>query len=180
MDGLVCPKCNHIRRRQYDRHGNKHGWFCAECQRIKRRNAKLDILPPKKNFSICRKCGYKRIQKYVSGKRKGWICKRCDQEYRRLPSTGDRTRKYWRNYRLKNMEKSRQTVKDWQEKNHTKTAAHSLGYRAIRDGRLVKKPCDICGDINVDAHHDDYSQPLNIRWLCKKHHGQQHAVNFKD
>jgi len=48
---------------------------------------------------------------------------------------------------------------------------------AIRDGRLVKQPCERCGASKlVQAHHDDYSKPLEVRWLCfpchRIHHGQ--------
>ena len=47
---------------------------------------------------------------------------------------------------------------------------------AVRDGRLFKEPCEVCGaEISVHAHHDDYLKPLNIRWLCAVHHGQWHA-----
>jgi hypothetical protein len=52
--------------------------------------------------------------------------------------------------------------------------AHWTVHNAIRDGRLTRQPCEICGAANTDAHHDDYSLPLDVRWLCRKHHGQQH------
>jgi ribosomal protein S27AE len=42
---------------------------------------------------------------------------------------------------------------------------------AIRDGRLVPKPCEDCGSTErVQAHHADYSKPLEVRWLCFKCH----------
>jgi len=42
---------------------------------------------------------------------------------------------------------------------------------ALRDGRLKRKPCEICGTtVRVQAHHDDYSRPLDVRWLCFTHH----------
>lgn len=41
---------------------------------------------------------------------------------------------------------------------------------ALRDGRLVKSPCEVCGAVRVQAHHEDYSKPLDVRWLCFKHH----------
>jgi hypothetical protein len=47
--------------------------------------------------------------------------------------------------------------------------------RAIKSGRLIRQPCEVCGDIRVDAHHDDYSKPLNVRWLCRTHHIEHHA-----
>jgi hypothetical protein len=45
---------------------------------------------------------------------------------------------------------------------------------AIRDGRIAKQPCEVCGGRDVTAHHDDYSRPLDVRWLCWTHHGEQH------
>jgi hypothetical protein len=47
---------------------------------------------------------------------------------------------------------------------------------ALRDGRLQRGPCEIGEDCEgpVQAHHDDYSKPLEVRWLCKKHHWQEH------
>ncbi len=48
---------------------------------------------------------------------------------------------------------------------------------AVRDGRLSKKPCEVCGDVKAQAHHDDYSKPLEVRWLCPKHHAEWHKRN---
>jgi hypothetical protein len=45
---------------------------------------------------------------------------------------------------------------------------------AIRRGELTKKPCETCGADKAEAHHDDYSKPLEVRWLCKTHHMEHH------
>jgi hypothetical protein len=47
--------------------------------------------------------------------------------------------------------------------------------RAVAAGALTRQPCEVCGAIKVDAHHDDYAQPLNVRWLCRPHHVEHHA-----
>ena len=44
----------------------------------------------------------------------------------------------------------------------------------IKQGVLIRQPCEVCGNEKVDAHHDDYMQPLNVRWLCRKHHNEHH------
>lgn len=42
-------------------------------------------------------------------------------------------------------------------------------------GDLTPQPCQRCGDaVGVHAHHDDYSQPLAVMWLCPKHHRERH------
>lgn len=46
---------------------------------------------------------------------------------------------------------------------------------AYRTGRLVSQPCEVCGAVKTDAHHDDYDQPLVVRWLCRTHHSAQHG-----
>lgn len=47
--------------------------------------------------------------------------------------------------------------------------------RAIRAGRLVPQPCWVCGEM-AQAHHPDYSRPLDVVWLCILHHRQAHGI----
>jgi hypothetical protein len=41
----------------------------------------------------------------------------------------------------------------------------------MRKGHISPGPCQVCGNPNVEAHHDDYSRALEVIWLCKTHHG---------
>lgn len=52
--------------------------------------------------------------------------------------------------------------------------AHRLVGLAVKAGELVKKPCEVCGSQESEAHHDDYDQPLRVSWLCPKHHSGRH------
>lgn len=45
---------------------------------------------------------------------------------------------------------------------------------AVSRGTLIKAPCEVCGTDRVHAHHDDYSKPLEVRWLCPLHHRHIH------
>jgi len=54
-------------------------------------------------------------------------------------------------------------------------AAHNAVARAIKSGLLTRLPCQMCGTTNnVHAHHDDYSLPLDVMWLCPIHHRARH------
>lgn len=53
-------------------------------------------------------------------------------------------------------------------------AARTAVNNAIRDGRLTRGTCEVCGAVKVEAHHDDYSRPLDVRWFCTKHHNAHH------
>jgi hypothetical protein len=53
-----------------------------------------------------------------------------------------------------------------------KEKAHRIVYYAIKSGKLASQLC-FCGN-KAQAHHDDYSKPLEIKWLCQKHHDQRH------
>lgn len=61
------------------------------------------------------------------------------------------------------------SVERWRQKYPERTKAHRKVFVAMRNGALKKKPC-FCGTTKVEAHHPDYSKPLKIKWLCKKHH----------
>lgn len=70
--------------------------------------------------------------------------------------------------------KSQTRQADWRRANPLKYRAHLLVHRALVSGQLKKQPCEVCGAGTVDAHHDRYDQPLNIRWLCRRHHIKLH------
>jgi ribosomal protein S27AE len=53
--------------------------------------------------------------------------------------------------------------------------AHTMVHRAKKAGKLVPTPCERCGAGKVDAHHDDYAKPLQVRWLCRACHRAHHA-----
>lgn len=71
----------------------------------------------------------------------------------------------------------RRGTKAWERRNPVKKAANTAVNNAIRDGRLVRQPCEVCGAEKAQAHHDDYSKPLDVRWLCTTHHAEWHKHN---
>lgn len=58
--------------------------------------------------------------------------------------------------------------------------AQTVAALAIRSGQLVRGECEFnkpwrpCVG-TIQAHHDDYSRPLDVRWLCAFHHQNLHA-----
>ena len=65
------------------------------------------------------------------------------------------------------------------EEQKFKGRVRSKNKMRIRRGLLKKLPCEKCGDLNVEAHHEDYSKPYDILWFCRKHHLLYHK-SLKD
>lgn len=80
----------------------------------------------------------------------------------------------------KNLQKYREDAKKYREsENGYKEDVRKLVAFALRRNLLKKQPCEICATTEkVEAHHDDYSKPLEVRWLCQTHH-QEHHKNDK-
>ncbi len=59
--------------------------------------------------------------------------------------------------------------------NGYKDKVRNLTFYAMSTGILVPLPCEVCSTtVDVEAHHDDYFKPLDVRWLCRKHHREHH------
>lgn len=71
-------------------------------------------------------------------------------------------------------------VKRYKEYNRKKANTHRKVMYAVQQGQLIKEPCEVCGDVNSEAHHDDYDKPLEVRWLCRKHHNELHRQAIED
>lgn len=52
--------------------------------------------------------------------------------------------------------------------------AHWAVWNHIRSGKLQRQPCSVCGKKKADAHHRDYSKPLEVEWLCRQCHADRH------
>lgn len=70
----------------------------------------------------------------------------------------------------------------WQERNADKRAAHVILGNAVRDGRVFKPDsCQSCGDTGcrIEGHHHDYTKPLDVKWLCRSCHVEEHRKESK-
>jgi len=56
-----------------------------------------------------------------------------------------------------------------------KNVARASVGNAVRDGKLVRQPCRDCGNPKSQAHHADYSKPLDVIWLCFACHCKVHG-----
>jgi hypothetical protein len=54
-----------------------------------------------------------------------------------------------------------------------KDGCRSYAQVYLKRGKLQREPCEVCGS-DAQMHHPDYSQPLVVFWLCRKHHHAFH------
>jgi len=78
------------------------------------------------------------------------------------------------NRKYSKTEKGKKNAKKWQLANNEKRVAHGIVAYKVKIGELIKSPCEVCGKEKSEAHHDDYEKPLEVRWLCRKHHAEHH------
>jgi hypothetical protein len=74
-----------------------------------------------------------------------------------------------------NLEAYRTAQANWYARNKLKKTTHGKVCRALKSGKLTRQPCQVCGEMRVQAHHEDYSKPLDVMWLCTKHHAERHV-----
>lgn len=142
----------------------------------------------------CLICGSKFMTRHSQGK---YCSEKCQHEgmkksYKKYGRKNrEKRRKFQREWYLKNRKKRIDQTRKYQltkkgkevirlaginqRKNHPeKQKAREEVRKATKKGIISKLPCEVCGEKNTQAHHDDYSKPLQINWLCKKHHLEKH------
>lgn len=103
-------------------------------------------------------------------------CKECHKS--RVRANRAKNRVYYARYdKSRNQTEARKSRKleyDRRRPIEKKRAANAV-HNALRDGRIFRKPCEVCGSEKSEAHHADYSKPLDVQWLCFKHHREVHG-----
>lgn len=106
-------------------------------------------------------------------------CKKCNIERgkayyaRNIDLRRKQSRIFWKKH-TKNPEIARKAVEKWDKANPEKKKAHELVRLAIKAKKLIRKPCEVCGKRKTHGHHQDYTKPLQVLWLCPIHHKEQH------
>ena len=127
----------------------------------------------KRVTSRCKEC-HKQKMKQVRKDRADYYKDYDAKRFKENPKIRARHRAYQKTPAGKeSMEKSR---KKWLSENPEKRAAHVILNNRIRSGDVIKPDtCSECGaGGRIDGHHDDYSKPLDVVWLCRTCHVSKH------
>jgi ribosomal protein S27AE len=69
-----------------------------------------------------------------------------------------------------------------EEHARTRRRANKAVLAATKRGELTRPDtCEQCGrtGVVIHGHHDDYSKPLEVRWLCPQCHRAHHAADAR-
>ena len=88
----------------------------------------------------------------------------CRDCHRKLDS------EYQKNKRLTIEGYKTEEFRRYREKYPEKYKAQQKVNRAIKNGKIKRSPCELCGKKKVHAHHPDYSKPYEVQFLCPPHH----------
>lgn len=105
-------------------------------------------------------------------------CERCKkrirayERYHNEPGYADRIRAQSLRYREMHIVevRARDRARGFHEFDPQKIYARN----ATRVLRKEPHDCERCGAANAHAHHDDYTRPLDVRWLCRACHAVEH------
>src|SRR5690606_109968 len=138
---------------------------CQKCK-TKRRSVKLAKiradrgLPP---FGSGLRSPFCSVCHNIKERRDGGFCNSCKRTYNKAKREFDKTIPGF----VESERERNKRRRDEDALHKFKSASRAVTQRAIRSGHLLKQPCEVCGKMKVDAHHDDYAKPLEVRWLCR-------------
>jgi hypothetical protein len=128
----------------------------------------------------CKECSKKAIRE--SRDKRSDYYKQFDRDRSNLPHRKEARLEYYNSVKgTSEHRKSRSEANSkYIKNNRERYLAHNKAKYYLRKGTLKKMPCEVCGGEKVEAHHEDYSFPLNITWLCPKHHYARHVEKRRE
>jgi len=166
-----CKDCGELKEESY-----KNGNYCRKCKcaREKERYERNKEYLGKESRRIGRnpicKCGIEKENLNEA------YCSKCSHEKKRLLYQSRKNDpKFIEERRAKSIKRLNDNFQNRLKKN-CREATH----RRIKSGLLIKGNCEVCkSSENIQAHHPDYTDPMNVRWLCYLHHAKHHQNELK-
>ena len=150
--------------------------MCRECKQEKQMH---EFYAHKRmadgHLNKCIECVKKRIRLHRKANPDKY--KKYEKSRSCLPNRIASRKKYWSSDKGKNTRK-RASI-NFRLKYPLRYAANVLTQQALRRGDLRHALfCEACGsNEKLEAHHDDYTKPLQVTWLCSKCHQAWHRHN---
>lgn len=85
----------------------------------------------------------------------------------------------WREYRKKRTQIKGHDYIKYEKRYPEKYRAHKLLQYAVKKGYILRGVCK-CGETKTQGHHEDYSKPLEVVWVCHQCHAKLHSNKPKD
>lgn len=125
--------------------------------------------------STCKECRKQRVRENRREKIEQYTA--YEKSRAQLPHRKEARREYQRTDR--GQEAHVRANKAYRKRSPTKAKAHTVASNALRDGKLIRaEACEKCGSSEkIEGHHDDYSKPLDVKWLCEQCHKEWHKFN---
>jgi hypothetical protein len=131
---------------------------------------------------VCARCGetkplsvFRRCAKSATGTQS--YCRPCQDEAarERYRANKERMKRSSVEWQRANPGRMRRITLAWRLANPEKVEAHRLAKNALRRGEIVKlDACEDCGAGGLlHGHHEDYSRPLDVTWLCPGCHARR-------
>jgi hypothetical protein len=100
------------------------------------------------------------------------------REYDRKRGRTEKRKARCREYQKNNPRDHLESNQRYREKYPDKYHARNVLYGAVKSGKLVKPDCcEFCGETKkLHGHHEDYSKPLEVKWLCNDCHAKEHRL----
>ena len=122
-------------------------------------------------------CSYKRLRSWTKENRQTEHSKEYRQEY--SENNRDRANGYNKKRRQAGWYKKYEKMYHEREEPKKKFLCRSQTRSLRIQGIIKKENCEVCNSDKAETHHTDYNSPYHIKWLCKKHHVEEHQ-NIKD
>lgn len=142
-------------------------------------------------MKACSRCKTEKNESEFSKNRRNtdglfYVCKDCSRECKKIWT--EQNKEHLRNYRetdsykksihkYRSTNKCKERYKEYLELNPVakqKLIVRQFTRSQIISKKIVKLPCQVCGELKSEAHHKDYNKPLEVVWLCRKHHRELH------